>query len=49
MLGQRWPDIDTALCHLLVYGGSPRVVVSTAALHARVGGSCPGLGGLKET
>ena len=27
----------------------PRVVVSTAAFHARVWGSVPGLGGLKET
>ena len=30
-------------------GGCPRVVVSTAAFHARVRGSFPGLGGLKET
>ena len=30
-------------------GGGPRVVVSTAALHARARGSVPGLGGLKET
>ena len=30
-------------------GGGPRVVVSTAAFHARVLGSVPGLGGLKET
>ena len=30
-------------------GGGPRVVVSTAALHARVRGLVPGLGGLKET
>ena len=29
-------------------GGGPRVVVSTAAFHARVRGSVPGLGGLKE-
>ena len=29
-------------------GGDPRVVVSTAAFHARVRGSVPGLGGLKE-
>ena len=28
--------------------GGPRVVVSTAAFHARVRGSLPGLGGLKE-
>ena len=30
-------------------GGGPRVVVSTAAFHARVRCSAPGLGGLKET
>ena len=30
-------------------GGGPRVVVSTASFHARVRGSVPGLGGLKET
>ena len=30
-------------------GGGTRVVVSTAAFHARVRGSFPGLGGLKET
>ena len=30
-------------------GGDPRVVVSTAAFHARIRGSVPGLGGLKET
>ena len=35
-----------SLSHL---GGGPRVVVSTAAFHARVRGSVPGLGGLKET
>ena len=28
-----------------VEGGGPRVVVSTAAFHARVRGSVPGLGG----
>ena len=32
-----------------IAGGGPRVVVSTAAFHARVRGSVPGLGGLKET
>ena len=38
------------LVHLLEKGGGgPRVVVSTAAFHARVRGSVPGLGGLKET
>ena len=30
-------------------GGGPRVVVSTTAFHARVRGSVPCLGGLKET
>ena len=30
-------------------GGGPRIVASTAAFHARVRGSVPGLGGLKET
>ena len=30
-------------------GGGPRVVVSAAAFHARVRGSVPGLGDLKET
>ena len=34
---------------LLLLGGGSRVVVSTAAFHARVRGSVPGLGGLKET
>ena len=38
------PKFDQALgC------GGPRVVVSTAAFHARVRGSVPGLGGFKET
>ena len=32
-----------------VVGGGPRVVVNTAAFHARARGSVPGLGGLKET
>ena len=39
----------TVSCLLGVRGGGPRVVVSTAAFHARVRGSVPGLGGLKET
>ena len=38
---------DVACLHKV--GGGPRVVVSTAAFHARVRGSVPGLGGLKET
>ena len=33
----------------LVKGGGPRIVVSTAAFYARVRGSVPALGGLKET
>ena len=40
------PQCDQLLVHM---GGGPRVVVSTAAFHARVRGSVPGLGGLKET
>ena len=32
-----------------ILGGGPRVVVSTAAFHARVWSSVPGLGDLKET
>ena len=40
--------ITCRLCYNCV-GGGPRVVVSTAAFHARVRGSVPGLGGLKET
>ena len=36
-------------CAFTSWGGGPRVVVSTAAFHARVRGSVPGLGGLKET
>ena len=35
--------------YLVEKGRGPRVVVSTAASHARVRGSVPGLGGLKET
>ena len=37
------------ISYLTLKGGGPRVVVSTAALHARVRGSVPGLGGFKET
>ena len=36
-------------CWSSLSGGGPRVVASTAAFHARVRGSVPGLGGLKET
>ena len=44
-------DVSSTLYKLYtnVSGGGPRVVVSTAAFHARVRGSVPGLGGLKET
>ena len=35
--------------YLLSYGGGPGIVVSTAAFHASVRGSVPGLGSLKET
>ena len=42
------PHVHT-IVHMAVLGGGPRVVVSTAAFHARVRGSVPGLGGLKET
>ena len=40
--------LDTRRADVL-WGGGPRVVVSPAAFHARVRGSVPGLGGLKET
>ena len=43
MLIAKWPISSSEK------GGGPRVVVSTAAFHARVRGSVPGLGGLKET
>ena len=54
---RRWPNIKPALVQRLVfaglrstqYGGGPSVVFSTAAFHASVRGSVPGLGGLKET
>ena len=45
--------VETTTCQLNLVadevGGGPCVVVSTAAFHARVRGSVPGLGGLKET
>ena len=52
LVGPRVEKIDSlfSLRHVsTVKGGGPRVVVSTAAFHARVRGSLPGLGGLKET
>ena len=42
-------NITTELITRYYSGGGPGVVVSTAAFHARVRGSVPGLGGLKET
>ena len=48
----RWTNIKPTLLQILVsarWAGGPRIVVSTAAFHARVRGSAPGLGGLKET
>ena len=49
-----YDDIVAGITSLFNYslnceGGGPRVVVSTAAFHARVRGSVPGFGGLKET
>ena len=48
---RRFPPVyPIGHCRLYgVKGGGPRVVVTTAAFHARVRGSVPGLGGLKET
>ena len=43
-----WHNLHFLKC-AWIEGGGPRVVVSTAAFHARVRGSVPGLGGLKET
>ena len=40
--------VDQTVLLRFLMGGGPRVVVSTAAFHARVRGSVPGLGGLKE-
>ena len=51
-LGLR-PREKRALCGKMTFvcilGGGPRLVVSTAAFYARVRGSVPSLGGLKET
>ena len=41
--------LQTTFCIVVCPQHGPRVVVSTAAFHARVRGSVPGLGGLKET
>ena len=47
----RMPSLNFVwnVVYIWLEGGGPRVVVSTAAFHARVRGSVPGLGGLKET
>ena len=45
-LNQHWASVS---CSPGSWAGGPRVVVSTAAFHARVRGSVPGHGGLKET
>ena len=44
-----WPCALFFVAPLSFQGGGPRVVVTYAAFHARVRGSVPGLGGLKET
>ena len=44
-----WFTSAQCFCRIMCEGGGPRVVVSTAAFHARVRGSVPGLGDLKET
>ena len=41
--------IQRIISFLNMLGGGPRVLVSTAAFHARGPGSVLGLGGLKET
>ena len=46
--GQLWRRPECPSVHPYE-GGGPRVVVSTAAFHARVWGLVPSLGGLKET
>ena len=42
--------MEPVLQHMFenITGGGPKVVVCTTAFHARVQGSVPGLGGLKE-
>ena len=45
----KWLTRDISAQTSPMLGGGLRVVASTAAFHARVLGSVPGLGGLKET
>ena len=40
---------ECRICSYCTRGGGPKVVVSTAAFHARAWGSVTGLGGFKET
>ena len=47
--GNHTPEYNIVTPWYTIEGGGPRVVVSTAAFHARVQGSVPGLIGLKET
>ena len=55
MCKDKFDDVDISVLSTIAddlfrdKGGGPRVVVSTAAYHARVRGSVPGPGGLKET
>ena len=49
MVNSGLKGLTSYCCLSMVRGGGPRVVVSTAAFHARVRGSVHGLGGLKET
>ena len=42
-------QFKNVITYISLGGVGPRVVVSTAAFHARVRGSVPGLGSLKET
>ena len=44
-----WSNLVHRVLHTHHTGEGPRVVVSTAAFHARVRGSAPGLGGFEET
>ena len=49
MLIFQWHSSYSCGGSIMLVGGGPRVVVSTAAFHARVRGSVPSFGGLKET
>ena len=49
IIGEHFANREQLTLSTPIEGGGPRAVVSTAAFHARVRGSVPGLGGLKET